>query len=326
VTLGPILRRLPVQAALAAAWLLGGSLLLTRGGSSALARLFLLAAVSTDLLLAGARALPRVPAAWYDLPSPLVERARAIPGRVYERADKNLYPVREGLRAPVPLDDYATIAVAETMQGWPLSGAVHGLRYAYDLDPDGSYTLLNRIASNVVDSRDWPRRVKWLRAGGVGSFIVPAVPPGTEGVVLELTETRAGVPASLYRITAPLPGVRRASRVFASGSVSEAVSVFDGPAFDPATDVVVAGARPAGTDATAADASAAARVAADAPDRLVVETDGSAPAVLHVDRSYTPRVTALVNGVPVRPLAADVHLIGVPVPAGHARVEIDLAP
>lgn len=328
VTLGPIVRRLPVQAALAAAWLLGGSLLLARGASSATARLFLLGAVSVDLLLAGARALPRVPSAWYDLPSPLVERVRSIPGRFYERAPKNLNPVREGLTAPVPLDDYATIAVAETMQGWPLSGAVHGLRYAYEPDPDGSYTLLNRIASNVVDSRDWPRRVKWLRAVGVGSLLVPASPPVPDGVglALEMTEARAGVPSSLYRVISPLPGVRRASRVLGSHSVNEAVASFDGAGFDPATDVVVSGPPPPGTAGTAVDPSATARVTFDSPDRLIVETDGSAPAVLHVDRSYTPRVTALVNGAAVRPLTADVHLIGVPVPAGRARVEIDLAP
>jgi hypothetical protein len=45
-----------------------------------------------------------------------------------------------------------------------------------------------------------------------------------------------------------------------------------------------------------------------------------------VDRSFTPRVAASVNGRTVTPLAADLHLIGVPVPAGPARVVVDLAP
>jgi hypothetical protein len=33
-----------------------------------------------------------------------------------------------------------------------------------------------------------------------------------------------------------------------------------------------------------------------------------------------------VNGSPVTPLVADLHLIGVPVPAGLSRVVVDLAP
>jgi hypothetical protein len=45
-----------------------------------------------------------------------------------------------------------------------------------------------------------------------------------------------------------------------------------------------------------------------------------------VDRSFTPRVRVSVNGRAVTPLAADINLIGVPVPAGPARVVVDLAP
>ena len=60
---------------------------------------------------------------------------------------------------------------SQVSQGWSLAGAPHGLRYAYDPDPDGSYTLLDRFARNVVTEREWPARLKWLRAAGVGSVI-----------------------------------------------------------------------------------------------------------------------------------------------------------
>jgi hypothetical protein len=62
------------------------------------------------------------------------------------------------------------------------------------------------------------------------------------------------------------------------------------------------------------------------PDLLVIETAGEAPALLHVDRSFTPRVRARVDGREVRVYAADIHLVGVPVPAGASRVTVDLAP
>ena len=74
------------------------------------------------------------------------------------------------------------------------------------------------------------------------------------------------------------------------------------------------------------DASADVTVVEDGADRLVVETSGTRAGILRVDRSFTPRVTATVDGKPATVYAADLHLIGVPVPAGKSRVVIDLAP
>ncbi|MFI5121135.1 MAG: hypothetical protein ACHQM4_12010, partial [Thermoanaerobaculia bacterium] len=120
--------------------------------------------------------------------------------------------------------------------------------------------------------------------------------------------------------------VRRSSRVLPAGSVSETVALFEREDFDPESDVVVYGKEAAALASGERDPSASARLLEDEPDRLVIETSGARPAVLHVDRSFTPRVAASVNGRSVTPLAADLHLIGVPVPAGRTRVVVDLAP
>ncbi|MGZ5430448.1 MAG: hypothetical protein ACXWEX_03515, partial [Thermoanaerobaculia bacterium] len=197
---------------------------------------------------------------------------------------------------------------------------------AWDPDPDGSYTVLTRYASDVLRQRSWERRVKWLRAAAVTSVIASDVPADTPGLAPVLVEASVGVPVTLWKLTAPLPGVRRSSHVVPAGSVSETVAVFEREDFDPKTDVVVYGKEAAALASPERDPSAAARVLEDGPDRLVIETSGSRPAVLHVDRSFTPRVAASVNGRPVTLLAANLHLIGVPVPAGSARVVVDLAP
>ncbi|HQR46247.1 MAG TPA: hypothetical protein PK598_09560, partial [Thermoanaerobaculia bacterium] len=97
VVLAPTLRRLPVQAAFAAAALFVLALLVRRTAADARARLFLLVAVGAELLLPARGLLPRVPAEWFARPFPLVARAAAIPGRVFERAAKDLDPVRRGL-------------------------------------------------------------------------------------------------------------------------------------------------------------------------------------------------------------------------------------
>jgi hypothetical protein len=326
LVLAPVARRLPVQAAGAAALLLVLALLLNRGAADARGRALLVAAVAAELVVANRGLLPRVPSEWYDAPSPLVVQAARLGGRVFERTGKDLDAVRRGLFGRVPADDLRAVALAQARQGWALTGAPHGLRYAYDQDPDGSYTPLNRIAADVVVSRDWARRLKWLRAAGVAGVIAHDVPEGLQGLTPVAREDRIGIPATLFRVEGALPGVRRLSRVFGAMSINETVATFERADFDPRTDGVVAGGPPRGLSGGSVDPSATARVLRDAPDALAIVTSGASPALLHVDRSFTPRVAACVNGASVRVFALDLHLIGVPVPAARARVDISLAP
>ncbi len=326
LVLAPILSRLPRQAAAAAALLLVAGLLLSRGLGDLRSRALLLLALAAEGLTQARFHLPRAPAEWYDRPSPLVAAAARLPGRVFERTGKDVDAVRRGLSGPLPADERYALSLAQVSQGWSLAGAPHGLRYAYDPDPDGSYTLLDRFARDVVTGRDWPARLKWLRAAGVGSVIASDVPPGLPGLEPLFTEGRFGPAATLYRLSNPLPGTRRLSRVRGAASVTAAVAIVEDPDFDPATDAVVAGRPPAGTDAADADPGASARVLAEGPDALVVETSGSGPALVLVDRSFTPRVRATVNGRDGTVYATQLHLVGVAVPAGKTQVEILLAP
>ena len=326
IVLAPVVQRLPGQAALAGAGLIILALLLLRGAGDPRGGFILLGATALSLLAGAPRTIPRVPSSLYETPSPLVARAAALSGRVFERASKDFDAVRRGLAGRIEGDDLVDLVSAQVRQGWALSGAPHGLAYAWDPDPDGSYTILTRYAYDVLRQRSWDRRVKWLRAAAVRSVIASDVPPDTPGLAPVFVEASVGVPVTLWRLTDPLPGVRRLSRVVPAGSVSETVAAFEREDFDPKTDVVVYGKAAAALASPDRDPTAAARVLEDGPDRVVVETSGARPAVLHVDRSFTPRVAASVNGRAVTPLAADLHLIGVPVPAGPARVVVDLAP
>lgn len=324
--LGPTVERLPVEAALAAAFLLAGSLILRAGASDERRRLVLLVTVTADLSIAAQGLLPRVPTELYEAPSSFVAKARALGGRLYEKTGKDTDAVRRGVFGRIVSDDARSLALAQTQQGWAQTGAAFGLAYAFDPDPDGSYTYLNRIATDILNQRDWDRRTKWLRAGGVVGVIAHDVPADLAGLRPVAVERAIGIPTTLYRLTESLPGTRRASRVFGSASINETVAVFERSDFEPATDVVVAGRPPVGTKSDRVDAAATARAVRDGPDLLEFETSGSAAAVLLVDRSFTPRVKALVNGQPAIVYAADVNLLGVPVPPGKARVEIDLSP
>jgi hypothetical protein len=322
--LAPVLARIPSEAALAGAGLAVVGLLLVRGAADARGGALLLAAAAVSLLAFTPAVIARVPSAIFDTPSAFVARAAALGGRVFERAPKGFDSVRRGATGVVETDDILDLARAEARQGWALSGAPHGLEYAYDPDPDGSYTILNRYAFDVVRQRPWEVRLKWLRAAGVHAVIAGDVPPETRGLSPVSVEGSVGVPATLWRLNDPLPGTRRAGRVVVADSITATVAAFEDAGFDPSTDVVVHAAAALASDAR--DPSALARVLEDGPDRLVVETSGERPGVLRVDRSFTPRVAATVDGRPATVYAADLHLIGVPVPAGRSRVVLDLAP
>lgn len=325
VVLAPIAARLPLQAAFGAGLLAALALFVSKGGVSPRVRALLLVATAADLLAAGRSLLPRVPASLLAKPSPLVGLARSLGGRVYEAVPKDTDAVRRGLYGRYPSDDFQSSARARLAQGWSIAGAAFGLRYAFDPSPDMSYSIRTRVATDVVALRDGPLKLKWLRASGVHAILAGTLPDGLEGVEPVATFAEIGVPTTLYRVASPLPGTRRASRVFAAATVEEEVARFERADFDPATDVVVAGRAPDGLGPAAIDASATARVVREEPDVLEVETSGGAPALLLVDRAYTPRVAATVNGTAVVPRIAQVHLVGVPVPAGRSRVALSFA-
>ena len=326
VVLAPVLQRIPSEAALAGAGLAVLGLLLARGARDARGQGLLLASAAVSLLAYAPAAIPRVPSSIFTEPSPLVARAAVLGGRVFERAGKDFDAVRRGAQGRVETGGILDLALAQARQGWALSGAPHGLAYAWDPDPDGSYTILNRYASDVVKQAPWDRRLKWLRAAGVHAVIAADVPAETPGLAPVYVEGSAGVPVTLWRVTDPLPGLRRAGRVVVADSISATVSTFEDAGFDPATDVVVHAKDAASVASALRDASADVTVTENGADRLVVETSGARAAILRVDRSFTPRVTAAVDGKSATVYAADLNLIGVPVPAGKSRVVIDLAP
>ena len=293
-----------------------------RGGA------LLLAATAVSLLAYTPAAIPRVPASVYETPSPLVARAAALGGRVYERAGKDFDAVRRGAAGRVESGGILDLALAQARQGWALSGAPHGLKYAFDPDPDGSYSILNRYAADVVKQRPWDRRLKWLRAAGVRSVIAGDVPPDTRGLSPLYVEGSVGVPVTLWRVEDPLPGVRRAGRVVVADSVGATVSAFEDGGFDPATDVVVHAKDAAAVASGVRDPSArgARRGGRGRParDRDVGRPRGNPArgpelhAARHRDRGRQSRRPRLRRRPPPRS--------GCRCPAGRSRVVLDLAP
>ncbi|HVR70904.1 MAG TPA: hypothetical protein VMT87_08665 [Vicinamibacteria bacterium] len=114
-----------------------------------------------------------------------------VAGRVFERiaVDTHALP-----GAVLPAEDTTRAVMRRiTPELWAISGALAGVRYAFDRDPDGSYTDPDRVVRKELDALPWPERVPRLRHSGVALVV-------TDGVLPE--------PFRLSRVLSPTHGVR----------------------------------------------------------------------------------------------------------------------
>jgi hypothetical protein len=174
------------------------------------------AAVSMLLLRRGVTALGPVavavalPLALGDLPLVLavLDRPFAPPprlpgGRVYERIrDADAHP----LGAPVQPE--ATTREVFRRVGpelWAVSGGLSGVGYAFDRDPDGSYSDDDRGVRKRLDDASWEQRAELLRHSGV-RYVVTDDAPGAPYREAALLSERHQV--RLYALDDPAPALR----------------------------------------------------------------------------------------------------------------------
>jgi hypothetical protein len=285
---------------------------------SRLALAILVVLTIIDLATAGRSLLPRGPSQTYDVSSSFVRAAADLRGRVFERAGKDLDAVRRGLYGTYPADDVRWLIDAQATQGWALSGAPHGLRYAYDRDPDGSYTWRNDLVSGSFDRKPWDVRLRWLRAAGVRGVIGYRLPV-MEGVTPIATSPQIGVSNQLYRIDGTLPEVRRVSTAIPAQSISDAIATFEAAGFDWSRSIVVEdGPAIAGADPYARVADVRME-----SDFMACTTAGSVAGYVFVARSFSSRTSAILDGRRIPVVPANAHLVAVLVPSGTHRLRID---
>jgi hypothetical protein len=92
-----------------------------------------------------------------------------------------------------------------TPELWAISGALSGAAYAFDRDPDGSYTDPDRVVRKALDDLPWDERAPVLRRSGVAHVVTDEAlsAPYREARVLS---ARHGV--RLYALDGAAPSVR----------------------------------------------------------------------------------------------------------------------
>jgi hypothetical protein len=183
------------------------------GGPLAFTTLVLAAAAGLFLLkrprpgcLAAALAVPLAAA---SLPLLLAVLDRPLPdpprvaGRVFERiaVDAHALP---GEALPV---ERTTREVMRRIapELWAISGALSGVPYAFDRDPDGSYTDPDRVVRKELDERPWPERVPRLQLAGVAHVVTDEALPAPFRLSRVLSPAHG---VRLYALDGPSPPVR----------------------------------------------------------------------------------------------------------------------
>ena len=174
------------------------------------------AAVSTLLLRRHAPALGPValaialPLALGHLPllravldRPFASPPRLTGGRVYERIhDADAHPPGAPVQPEAATREIFRRVAPEL---WAVSGGLSGVGYAFDRDPDGSYSDDDRAVRKQLDGVSWEERADPLRRSGVRYVVTDdalAAPYREAAVLSERHQVR------LYALDDPAPAVR----------------------------------------------------------------------------------------------------------------------
>jgi hypothetical protein len=137
------------------------------------------------------------------LDRPFPPPPRLAGGRVYERIrDADAHPPGSPPQAEARTREVFRRVASEL---WAVSGGLSGVPYAFDRDPDGSYSDDDRTVRKVLEDMSWEERSTLLRRAGVRYVVSDEAlaAPYREAAVLS-----AAHQVRLYALDDPAPTVR----------------------------------------------------------------------------------------------------------------------
>lgn len=202
---------------------------------------------------------------------------------------------------------------------FPAFGVQGGLRYEFNLTPEGLDSFLSRAVVQIMWDSEDDQRLRLLEAAGVEYLLLHRELEGSalDAVELVLRRPSAGGELHLYRLLDPAPPLRVVGRLRGSNNVNEAMTLILSPEFDHHNAVVLAGEHE-----PAAGVSGVVRLLRETDESIDAAVSAPNPAVLVVQRTHLPIYRATIDGEPTTLYAADLHRMGVKIPAGEHRVRI----
>jgi hypothetical protein len=203
----------------------------------------------------------------------------------------------------------------ERQQLSPWTGVASGLTYPLAPDIEGAQSPLLSLVEFNLPKLDMTQRTRWLRVLGVDRLA--RLEPVEGAGLRELAGAEwSGTRSWLYAVEDSQPKASWPAQVGVASSpveVLRAVSFGEG---DPVTHVLAA-------EAVEHRAGGSVEVVRDDPDGIELRTHGPGGLVV-LRRAYQPLYRARAGRAVLRTLPVNLTLLGVVVPAGEARIEIDV--
>jgi hypothetical protein len=196
------------------------------------------------------------------------------------------------------------------------AGLLAGRRYELAPSPEGLDHFTGHALVVGMRSFDDRRRLAVLRALGVDRLLLPRnlEAPGA-AVRLATSMPVFGRELRVYEIADPMPEAVVAGEVVWAPHMNAALGEIWRPEFDPTGRAVLAG-----TGEPLAGPPGRVLALESTRERVVVEIDSPAGGALVLRRAYLPVWRVEIDGVPARPVIANLARLSVPVPAGRHAV------
>lgn len=199
---------------------------------------------------------------------------------------------------------------------YPFTGPLWKRRYELNVSAEGLDSFLTRMAQGSIKGSDNEKRLRLLAAWGVGRLLMNhPLQPQPERAKLLATLPSFGRVLYIYEVADRAPEAFLARRVFPAPHLNAAYTLLSDPGFDPRTDAVLPG-----KGAMAERGGGTAHIEKEGPESLEVDVEaGPGGSVLVVQRAYM-LYSAKLDARPVPVLTANLHRLGVEVPAGRHHV------
>ncbi len=203
---------------------------------------------------------------------------------------------------------------------YPFTGPIHKRRFELNVSPEGLDSFLTRMSQGGIKTAKDIDRVRLLAAWGVNRLLIgEPLAADAEQQVRRLAKLPSfGRELLIYEIPNAAHAAYLATRLVGAPHMNGGYAALLAPGFDPRSEAVVEGnfgseRRGGGT----------VRILCDESERFVAEIDSRGPGFLVVQRADLSIYRATVDGQPAERRIANLQRIGIPVPAGRHRVEIE---
>ncbi len=202
---------------------------------------------------------------------------------------------------------------------YPFTGPMHDRRFELNVSPEGLDSFLTRMSQGGIKAAKDFDRARLLAAWGVDRLLInqPLAEDAQPRVRLLAKLPSYGRELLVYEILNPAPDAYLATRLVAAPHMNAGYAELLKPDFDPRSEVVIEGEK--GSERRG---GGTVRILRDESERFSAEIDSNGPGFLVVQRADLPIYQATIDGRPAERRIANLHRIGLPVPAGRHRIEI----